>query len=104
MFKGEKDLDREYIQQSSESFARYGQALFTQFPDTRQSRVGSNTEALPSIWEDWDGFEDQIHQFIAANGDLQIALENHFSDKKLRKAFITVARSCKSCHKNYRKK
>ena len=31
MFKGEKDLDREYIQQSSESFARYGQALFTQF-------------------------------------------------------------------------
>jgi len=52
MFKGEKDLDRDYIQQSSELFARYAQVLFTQFPDTHQSRMGSKTEALSSIWED----------------------------------------------------
>ncbi|OED39692.1 hypothetical protein AB833_13800 [Chromatiales bacterium (ex Bugula neritina AB1)] len=102
MFKGEKELDRTYIRQASESFASHGEALFTQFPDTHESRMGSDTEALPSIWDDWDGFEEQINQFIAVNGELQTALDDQVSDKKLRKTFLTVARSCKSCHKNYR--
>lgn len=104
MFKGEKELDRSYIRQASESFASHAEELFIQFPDTHESRVGSNTEALPSIWDDWDGFEEQINQFIAVNGDLQTALDDQVSDKRLRKAFLTVARSCKSCHKTYRRK
>ncbi|OED38558.1 hypothetical protein AB833_19270 [Chromatiales bacterium (ex Bugula neritina AB1)] len=102
MFKGIKDVDRNYIQQSSVSFIKHAQAMFTQFPDTQESRTGSNTEALPSIWDDWYGFEDRINQFITANLNLQAALDDQVHDRKLRKAFFAVARGCKSCHDNYR--
>jgi len=97
MFKGETDISRTYIKQASESFIMHAQALFNQFPDTEESRTGSKTEALPSIWEDRNGFEEKINQFIATNHDDQA------SDSKLRKAFLKVARDCKSCHKVYRK-
>lgn len=104
MFKGEIDIDRNYITRAAESFINHAQAMSSQFPDTAESRTGSETEALPAIWEDWSGFEQRINKFIAANLDLQDALEDQVSDRKLRKAVFSVARSCKSCHKTYRKK
>lgn len=45
-------------------------------------RMGSSTEALPAISEGWDGFEEQVNRFIAANHDLQTARDDQVDDKR----------------------
>jgi len=47
---------------------------------------------------------DAMSDMSDRSKQLQTALDDQVSDKKLRKAFLTVARSCKSCHKTYRRK
>jgi len=60
------------------------------------------TEALPKIWEDWEGFVKANEAFKKAAADLVKAAEKGKLEE-IRPAFGAVGKSCGGCHDDFRK-
>lgn len=69
------------------------------FPDG--SLEGEETEALPGIWEDWDGFTAAAETLQTATAELVTAVEGGDGDA-IAAAFGEVGGACRNCHDNYR--
>jgi len=104
MLKGETDIDRSFLQQAADQFTEHGKAMTKLFPDTHASRHGPKTEALNTIWDNWNDFSDAVSNFIESSKKLSQSVANNDSADVLRKRFKEVSASCKSCHKAYRQK
>jgi cytochrome c556 len=103
MFKGKADFERAALIEAADVFVMHGSEMTELFPDTKKSRTGSNTEALPKIWEQWDDFDTLVNQFITRSEALQKTLSSTDDMRELKKAFFQTTKSCSSCHKGYRK-
>ena len=55
------------------------------------------SEALPAVWEDWDGFLDRA----ATMEEAARTLDTDSADA-LRASFADLGRSCRACHEDYR--
>lgn len=55
------------------------------------------SEALPAVWEDWDGFLAQADAMQEAARGLETG-----SAASLRDGFADLGRSCRACHEDYR--
>jgi len=95
MMKGEKAFDAETLQTSLAFFAEAGEKLGDLVP------AGSEGgEAAPAIWEDMDGFKEQIQMWRDATA---AAIEaNPQSLDAARPVVGPVLKSCKGCHDSYR--
>ena len=103
MFKGKSEFDKQILADAADAFSQHGTRMAELFPDTKESRTGSKTEALPSIWEDWDEFSKEVTTFIDLSEELENTIAQTDEIKELRKAFFTTTKSCSSCHKRFRK-
>lgn len=103
MFKGESDLNVEQILSTAELFIVHGNQMISLFPDTQQSRNGKKTEALPAIWSEWDKFSEMVDDFVIRSKSLRVTAADSDDRKELKDAFFSAARSCKGCHKRFRK-
>lgn len=75
------------------------QIVPTLFPE--DSREGK-TEALPAIWEKPEDFKKAVMAFqTAAEGLSQVA---DSSPREMAPAFGALAKTCKGCHDNFKKK
>jgi len=102
MFKGKSEFNPEKIAAAADIVKLHAVNIDKLFPDTKASRTGKGTEALPTVWNDRDGFlaiavelekrADELNA-IAATGD----------KRKIRIGFAKVSKSCASCHTDYRK-
>ncbi len=75
----------------------------SQFPlnGFQSKSITDKSTSLPKIWEDWDGFTKEMTAFQKATENMS---QNTSSLEALKTAFTETAKTCKSCHKNYRKK
>ncbi len=103
MFKGKTDFDRAALVDAADAFAGHASKMAELFPDTKHSRSGSKTEALPVIWDDWDGFNKIILEFSDASESLKETAAKTTDAGQLKKAFFKTTKSCSSCHKRFRK-
>ena len=102
MFKGKTAFDADQVAVAAKIVEGHAAAMGSLFPDTKHSREGKGTEALPSIWEN-------KQDFLA----IAKALENKFADlakvaatndqAQIRRAFGDMAKTCSACHSDYRK-
>jgi predicted CxxxxCH...CXXCH cytochrome family protein len=63
---------------------------------------GGKSDALPSIWEDFDRFTKSAEDLDRAAADLATALDANSPDWK--GAFQKVSDGCKACHQDFRAK
>lgn len=102
MFKGKIEFDQTALVDAVDSFVLHGAKMAEQFPDTKESRTGSKTEALPRIWEDWDDFAKRADKFVELSDSLKKTVSSTDDVSKLKKAFLKTINSCSGCHKRYR--
>lgn len=62
---------------------------------------GGDTEALPEIWEDPDGFAERMQDFVDA-ADAFAAAAASGDMGQIGGGLQQLGRSCKGCHDNYR--
>lgn len=79
------------------TFARSLPTLFA--PGTRSS--SGHSKALPSVWDDADGFAARIADYQAATGELEAAAKA--DDRAAFTAALAKTKAaCKACHDSYR--
>ncbi len=103
MFKGKSEFDSTVILNAADIFVKHGTTLISLFPDTKTSRTGSKTEALPAIWEEWNIFSKQADEFLKRSESLQQKVSETNDPKILKAAFFKTAKTCSACHKRFRK-
>lgn len=103
MFKGKTAFNKQTLANAANVYAQHGKQMVELFPNTEESRTGSNTEALPKIWEDWGEFNERAVEFVELSELLKKTVSETDDVKELEKAFFKVAKSCSGCHKRFRK-
>jgi len=96
--KALKAQDFAAITKEATAINRWAKQLTKAFP------IGSNphpSEALDSIWQEFDQFEHKAKAQINASENLRKAGMSQ-DIKDARAAFEQLTKSCKSCHENYR--
>lgn len=98
MAKGEEPFEARVAAASIRTMRAGALGYAAQFPEG--SETGMETEASPKIWEDREGFEEAIAEFIADTG---AALEMPPTDvDELKQVMGELGQNCKSCHEDYR--
>ena len=103
MFKGRAQFDRDAIVKAADSFVTHGSQMLELFPDTEHSRTGSQTEALPEIWLNRDGFNQKAEEFVVLSKALKVTAAATDNERELRTAFFRATKGCSGCHKIYRR-
>ena len=99
MLKDEVPYDgAEVARLSGVIHARSGDHLTKLFP---AGSLDAPTEALPSIWEQWDRFDALARRLTDAAKNLEAAAADRSG---ARQAFAGLAKTCRACHTDFRKK
>ena len=101
MVKGKRDFERSAFQQGAKTVTKHSPDIAKLFPE---GSGGGVSEALPKLWLEWDQFKslaDKTTQEAHKLGELS---DNGADRRALTKQFVTLGKSCKSCHTDYRKK
>jgi cytochrome c556 len=64
------------------------------------TKLSTKTEAKPEIWSDWQGFSKASDEFEAASAEFAKKTK---AGKVSMDDFAPVLKTCKSCHKAYKK-
>lgn len=98
MSRGEIPFDATTVATALAHMRRVADEALPLFPEG--SDTGHDTEARPTIWEDWGGFEAKMADFGAAVDDaLAVAPA---SVEELDPALKKILGTCKGCHDDYR--
>ena len=92
------DFDAEAVQQSLAVFANTSEKARDLFPEGTET--GGDTEALPTVWSDAEGFQQGFVDFSAAVAEAQAA--DIQSVEQLQPQLQGVLATCRDCHKGYR--
>lgn len=103
MFKGKAAFNLLEVRAAARSFIDHGQPMVGLFPDTEFSRTGKYTQALPAIWNDAQGFDKSVQQFVLQSEKLLALTETTSDQVVLKKQFFVAAKGCSDCHKRFRK-
>lgn len=77
-------------------------AMAHMIPDAfMENAEGADNDALPAVWEDWDGFVAKAEAMQVATAALVAAAETGDSEA-IAAAFGPVGASCGGCHDDYR--
>ena len=67
---------------------------------------GSNedpSEALPIIWQEWDGYVESAELLAIEGGKLVEIASNGAEQRAAKIQFAKVSKTCGTCHEKYRK-
>ena len=102
MFKGVRAYEPEVVAQSADVVQLHALEMKELFPDTHASRMGTGTEALPSVWQNLEDFMELADRLSHNANQLKIVAQSG-GQSDVRAAFGKVARTCSACHSDYRK-
>ena len=110
MLKGKTPFQIVAVQDAAQAFVTHGKQIPTLFPDTKDSREGSETEALPAIWDNWEDFTALARQFtedsqklVTLSDGLSIGTQSaEDQSRAVRAAFFRASKSCSGCHERFR--
>jgi cytochrome c556 len=102
MFKGKTSYTPAKVAASADIVAGHALEMKKLFPDTKASRQGKGTEALPLVWQNLEEFMALADQLADDATQLKRLAETG-SQQDVRAAFGKVAKNCSACHRDYRK-
>lgn len=85
----------------SQRIAQSNAGLLVLFPEGSLSHA---SEARERIWLNWEEFSKLMKQSETAAQNLSDAANSGASAAELKQSFKNLNKSCKSCHRKYRKK
>jgi cytochrome c556 len=101
MIQGKSTFDAKVGAVSAREISGHGEKVPQLFPKNSNPNP---SEALNAIWENWQDFESQGRQLVAAAEALAAKFEKAETAKEVSSEFRVLAGTCKSCHQTYRKK
>ena len=101
MVKGKRPFEAEAFVEGSRVVAKNSPQIPKLFPE---GSGGGESEALPRIWREWDEFEALAERTTKEAETLNDLSSNGADSRTLRKQFVVLGKTCKSCHTDYRKK
>ncbi|MCW8887089.1 MAG: cytochrome c, partial [Motiliproteus sp.] len=101
MVKGKRDFERSAFKQGAETVSKHSPKIPEFFP---KGSGGGVSEALPKLWLEWDQFTSVVDRTTEEAQKLGELSTNGADRRALTKQFISLSKSCKSCHTDYRKK
>jgi cytochrome c556 len=103
MIKGKKDFNAEELAKNADRVAALSKMHLDGFiPDSGIGSTKRKNEAKPEIWKNWDDFKAKNSKFEEESAKLaEVAKSSKMEDVK--PSFEATAKSCKSCHDDYRK-
>ena len=102
MFKGKTSFNSEQVAAAAKIVEGHAAEMVALFPDTKASREGKGTEALPAIWENKGEFAALAAALEKKSAELAIVAASNDQDQ-IRRAFGEMAKTCSACHEDYRK-
>lgn len=99
MVKGKQEYDQEAFKGYARDLAAAAKLeLLRAFPEDSDQ---GETDALPDIWLDFEGFENKLKALQEAAQSLQEAA-NSGDEEQTKAAFADVGKTCKGCHESFR--
>lgn len=102
MFKGVAPYTPATVAQSADIVRDHAQEMKLLFPDTKASREGKGTEALPAVWQNLEEFMALADRLDDDAAQLKLASQSG-GQQDVRAAFGKLAKTCSACHSDYRK-
>ena len=101
MLKGKRPFEIQAFVDGSTIISKHSPEIPGLFP---KGSGGHESEALPKLWHEWDRFEMKAKRAATEASKLADLSLNGEDQMVLRKQFMALGKSCKSCHKDYREK
>ena len=98
MVKGEAKFDPTAIETSAKSMAEHSTKINDLFP---KGSLDKPTEALPSIWEDWDRFA-QLSKDLETEANKLAEVATSGDKRAVMMQFAKIGKVCSTCHTNFR--
>jgi len=95
------EMDMAALETAAATLSDKADEMDTWFPEGTGPDSGVKTEALATIWEDADGFEEAIGRFRSATAEFETAVKAADMEK-VRSAPTLLGGACKDCHDNFR--
>ncbi len=102
MIKGVKPFDAEAAAKAMNDISGVPDQYVKQFPKGSEQGAVADSEALPKIWEDFDGFKAEAQKLKDASAKAAIAAAQ--GKDAFTPAFNDMTKVCKECHETYRAK
>lgn len=99
MAKGVTPFDAAKAAEAARDISVTSKKIPELFPEGSE---GGESDALPSIWKEWDRFTKSAEDLDRVAGELVAVLEAGSAEWK--GAFKKVADTCKACHQDFRAK
>lgn len=100
MIQRKQPFDAAKMARHAESIRTASMHIKQVFPE---GSLNHPSEALPSIWKDWDQFSSLADQLIVEAEKLREVTESE-DQQVIMKQFARVGKTCRSCHTDFRKK
>ncbi len=100
MFKGQAAYEPAVIAEKAGYLADHANKIPELTPE------GSNdhpSEALPIIWQDWDGYIETSRLLAVEGGRLVEIASNGADEREAKIQFAKVSKTCGTCHEKFRK-
>lgn len=98
MVKGKADFDAEKAKANADALAALSHYPIKGF---QYESITEKSTSLPKIWDKESDFKEQMLSFQDAAKKLS---QSTASINEMKPAFLDAAKTCKACHKAYRKK
>ena len=100
MFKGEAPFDAAVVAEKAAHLAEHARKIPEMTPEGSMEHP---SEALPIIWEDWDGYVDSAGKLAEEGAKLHEIASNGADQAETRAQFLEVSKTCGGCHDTFRK-
>ena len=101
MVKGKRPFEADAFAEGAKIVSKHSPMIPSLFPE---GSGGGASEALPKLWKEWEQFEEMSRRTAEEADKLGELSVNGAASRSLKKQFIKLGKSCKSCHTDYRKK
>lgn len=100
MVKGDVAWDSAVFTARAADFAAMSSIPWLGF-ETEGAKPGSNTDALPAIWENWSDFQERAEQ-LESDAQALLSAAQGGDEAAMKRSFMAAARNCKGCHDQYK--
>lgn len=99
MIKGKADFDAQAVHSAAGTVAAHAGEIPELFPE---GSTEAPSEALPSIWRDWDAFTGLAADLEERADALAEAAASADGAGDIRPQFAEMGRTCSACHEDFR--